>query len=64
VAADPAVRAVQERLSACSYAMAHPESGTLVPACAQHSVLDPEENAELALLLPMASAGGGSARPG
>jgi hypothetical protein len=56
VAADPAVRAVQERLSACSYAMAHPESGTLVPACAQHGVLDPNENRELAVLLPMAGA--------
>jgi hypothetical protein len=55
VASDPAVRAVQERLSACSYAMAHPESGTLVPACAQHGVLDPEENRELAVLLPMAA---------
>jgi len=54
VAADPAVRAVQERLEACSYAMAHPDSGTLVPACAQHGVLDPEENRELARLLPMA----------
>jgi hypothetical protein len=36
------------------YHMAHPESGTLVPACAQHSVLDPAENADLAVLLPMA----------
>jgi hypothetical protein len=57
VASDPDVRAAQERLSACSYAMAHPESGTLVPACAQHSVLDPEENRKLALLLPMAATG-------
>jgi hypothetical protein len=54
VASDPGVRAAQERLSACSYAMAHPESGELVPACAQHGVLDPEENRELAVLLPMA----------
>jgi hypothetical protein len=55
VASDPEVRAAQERLSACSYAMAHPESGELVPACAQHGVLDPEENRELAVLLPMAA---------
>jgi hypothetical protein len=52
--ADPRVRAVQERLRSCSYAMAHPESDMLVPACAQHSVLDPEENRALARLLPMA----------
>jgi hypothetical protein len=54
VASDPSVREAQERLSACSYTMAHPESGELVPACAQHSVLDPEENRRLAVLLPMA----------
>ena len=57
VATDPAVRGVQERLQACSYAMAHPESDTLVPACAQHSVLDPEENRRLVELLPMAGSG-------
>ena len=51
---DPRVRATQERLQACSYAMSHPESDTLVPACAQHSVLDPQENLELMKLLPMA----------
>ncbi len=56
VASDPAVRAAQERLSACSYAMAHPETGELVPACAQHSVYDPAENAALVRLLPMAGA--------
>jgi hypothetical protein len=50
---DPRIRAAQERLQACSYAMAHPESGELVPACAQHSVLDPEENARLRELLPV-----------
>ena len=50
---DPAVRATQERLQACSYAMAHPASGRLVPACAQHSVLDPQENVELRMLLPI-----------
>jgi hypothetical protein len=53
VATEPEVREAQERLQACSYAMAHPEDGTIVPACAQHSVLDPEENARLAVLLPI-----------
>lgn len=50
---DPAIRATQERLQACVYTMAHPESDMLVPACAQHSVLDPEENTELRRLLPI-----------
>ncbi|MGI8632737.1 MAG: radical SAM domain-containing protein [Solirubrobacterales bacterium] len=50
---DPQVRATQERLQACSYAMAHPDSDELVPACAQHSVLDPEENLRLTELLPV-----------
>jgi hypothetical protein len=50
---DPRVRATQERLQSCSYAMSHPESDELVPACAQHSVLDPQENLELMKLLPM-----------
>ena len=50
---DPAVRAAQERLAACSYHMAHPDTGELVPACAQHSVLDASENRRLAVLLPM-----------
>ncbi|MEO6586670.1 MAG: hypothetical protein ABIN90_10280 [Knoellia sp.] len=53
VATDPAVRATQERLSACTYAMAHPETGELVPACVQHSVLDPGENEQLRRLLPL-----------
>lgn len=53
VAEDPGVRATQERLSACTYAMAHPETGELVPACVQHSVLDPDENQELRRLLPL-----------
>ena len=48
-----AIRATQERLQACSYAMAHPESGTLVPACAQHAVLDPLENRRLQELLAL-----------
>ncbi|WP_219420083.1 radical SAM protein [Pseudonocardia nigra] len=52
---DPGVRATQERLAACHYAMAHPEDGTLVPACVQHGVLDPAENAQLKVLLPMPS---------
>jgi hypothetical protein len=51
VSDDPEVRAAQERLSACSYAMAHPEDGRVVPACAQHAVLDPRENRSLAELL-------------
>ena len=48
-----AIRATQERLQACSYAMAHPESDELVPACVQHSVLDPVENLKLQELLPL-----------
>lgn len=53
VADDPAMRAAQERLRACSYAMAHPDDDLLVPACVQHAVLDPAENARLARLLPL-----------
>ncbi len=53
VSDDPDVRATQDRLAACVYAMAHPETGELVPACVQHSVLDPAENAELRHLLPL-----------
>ncbi len=56
-AAEPAVRAAQERLRACSYAMAHPDEDRLVPACVQHSVLDPQENARLAKLLPLRAPG-------
>lgn len=52
-AEDPALRETQERLAACHYAMAHPEDGTLVPACVQHAVLDPAENAALRTLLPI-----------
>ena len=52
-ATDPALKATQERLAACTYSMAHPETGELVPACAQHSVLDVVENAELRTLLPL-----------
>ena len=53
IASDPAVRAAQERLQTCSYAMAHPgEDEQLVPACVQHSILDPLENGRLERLLP------------
>lgn len=52
---DPRVAATQQRLAACSYAMAHPETGELVPACVQHSVLDPGENLRLRRLLPLTS---------
>ncbi len=50
---DPRLRDTQERLQACSYAMAHPETGQLVPACVQHSVLDPVENLALRRMLPL-----------
>jgi hypothetical protein len=56
-AEDPAVRATQERLQACVYAMAHPEQGRTVPACVQHSVLDPLENVALRRLLPITPVG-------
>jgi hypothetical protein len=52
-ASDPTVRAAQERLRACSYAMAHPEEDRLVPACVQHAVLDRAENERLRRLLPL-----------
>ena len=52
-ATDPEIRAAQERLQACSYAMAHPDDGRLVPACVQHSVLDPQENLALRRILPV-----------
>lgn len=60
VAADAAVRGVQERLAACHYTMAHPDTGELVPACVQHAVLDPGENAALRRLLPITPVRGGS----
>jgi len=50
---DPRLRETQERLAACHYAMGHPENGNLVPACVQHSVLDPAENVQLRTLLPL-----------
>ena len=52
-ASDPDVLATQERLGACIYAMAHPETGRIVPACVQHSILDPDENKELRNFLPL-----------
>jgi hypothetical protein len=57
---DPRVRATAERLAACHYVMAHPEDGTLVPACVQHCVLDPAENRELRALLPVPRVRGAS----
>ncbi len=63
VATDPALRATQERLSACTYAMAHPETGELVPACVQHSVLDPGENEHLRRLLPLTVVGSAGLDP-
>jgi hypothetical protein len=53
VSDNPQIRATQERLAACHYAMAHPEDGTLVPACVQHCLLDPQENRDLRTLLPL-----------
>ncbi len=53
VSDDPRIAETQQRLAACSYAMAHPETGELVPACVQHSVLDPGENVALRALLPL-----------
>lgn len=55
---DPEIQETIDRLRACSYAMSHPEEDVLVPACAQHSVLDPLENrALLDLLGPHVGAG-------
>jgi hypothetical protein len=50
---EPRIAETQQRLRACSYAMAHPDTGELVPACVQHSVLDPVENIALRRLLPL-----------
>lgn len=52
---DPRLRETQERLGSCMYAMSHPEDDRLVPACVQHSVLDPIENVGLRRLLPIAA---------
>jgi len=46
------VKETQERLKACSYSFAHPDTGKLVPGCVQHGVLDPNINKELKKLLP------------
>jgi hypothetical protein len=56
---DPVLRETQERLGSCMYAMSHPETGELVPACVQHSVLDPAENVGLRRLLPLTPATAG-----
>ena len=53
VSDDPLLLETQQRLGACMYAMSHPEDGRLVPACTQHSVLDPIENIGLRKLLPL-----------
>ena len=50
---DPRVRETQERLQSCFYAMAHPEKERLFPACVQHCLLDPAENAQLVIDLPL-----------
>ncbi|MET3143903.1 UNVERIFIED_ORG: hypothetical protein ABIB13_003640 [Arthrobacter sp. UYEF2] len=50
---DPKIRETQERLGSCMYAMSHPETGRLVPACVQHSTLDAAENAGLRKMLPL-----------
>lgn len=50
---DPRIRTTQERLQACAYAMAHPDDDLLVPACVQHSVLDPLEIDVLREELPL-----------
>jgi hypothetical protein len=50
---DERIAETQERLQACFYTMAHPETGELVPACVQHGVLDPGENTALSQFLPL-----------
>ncbi len=50
---NPKIIETQERLAACMYTMSHPETGELVPACTQHTVLDPAENVGLRKLLPL-----------
>jgi hypothetical protein len=52
-AAGPELLETIERLSSCSYAMAHPDEGRVVPACVQHSVYDAGENIALKQLLPL-----------
>lgn len=50
---NPKIRETQERLGACMYTMSHPETGQLIPACVQHSVLDAGENVGLRKMLPI-----------
>lgn len=50
------VREAQERLKACSYTFGHPKTGELIPACVQHSILDPDINKNLKELLPRCGA--------
>ena len=52
-ATDERILEAQERLEACAYTMGHPETDQLIPACVQHGILDPQENRELATLLPL-----------
>jgi hypothetical protein len=54
IAGSAEIRAAQERLQACSYVMAHPDTDCVVPACVQHAVLDPLENQRLVQRLPLA----------
>lgn len=49
----PRIRETMQRLAACSYAMAQPDTGRIVPACVQHSIYDPVENKELVQKLPL-----------
>lgn len=51
--AGPRIRETMQRLASCSYAMAQPDTGRVVPACVQHSIYDPIENKELAKQLPL-----------
>ena len=53
VSDDPQILETQERLAACAYGMAHPESDEIVPACVQHSILDVDETHQLAQILPL-----------
>ena len=54
---EPKIRETQERLRACVYTMSHPETNRLVPACVQHSVLDPKENLQLLQIRGLGNAG-------
>lgn len=50
---DPKMQETHERLGSCMYALGHPDTGRLVPACVQHSTLDAAENAGLRKMLPL-----------